>query len=795
MVQCASGTRALVGSDPQLERVELALTLQCGSLFDPQETEGLAHLAEHVTLAADPAELNSFIDERVGSLNAFTAEETTTFHLEFEIEEGAEPLAEVREVVRRFAALFVSDAWRTTPALVRQELPRIHSEWEVLTRAPPRQALELAALRQSVEPSHAWRRVGRGDATSLPLSDVARLTRAVDQLRRSHYSLASATLAMTSPLPLDSAAQLLRSAFGTTPPKLGVRPVRTAAEEEGMPARIRSPPLHEGGGSPLAIEAPRGGRRLTAVWSLGLDDPVGASRSKPLALLGMALTSPHAGGLEDQLRAARLSPPVCAQEPVVLARTVARTSGWVVWQVEMVLADGAENRWRDALRLCRAAVAAIAEDGMPTHVASESATIADIAWRYSSRPPTALELSVDQQTEPVAALSISAGRSFLGTAATNAAAATAAARACAATTPVVILYVPSLAGSVVVSSTTSSTVPLRSTSLDTLFPMPDSTAAPLATIALPPPNTWLPALGPAVVKPLMDRLRLGACDAFRTGGELPSCLQARAEDALGVLQLPACISGSGVELGSKAALAAVGCAIVPRPFAAVLLQLYTKRPQQRYNGDARGSRTAALAELWRYALAEAVGLEGALAARAGAQWEVTFNPAGLRIAVTGHREQVRRLFALVLRLAVQQLEVDAVDAGRTAALRVARGQKPSDLVRAREVALREASSADLAAEVTALWGSMLAADLLVAGPVRKEEAALLVANVRERMRPILPARRGTLEPDLQVEKPILSGLAAWEPLLYRPAYEPRPLAQNLCLEPALAETLDQCGGV
>ena len=57
----------------------------------------------------------------------------------------------------------------------------------------------------------------------------------------------------------------------------------------------------------------------------------------------------------------------------------------------------------------------------------------------------------------------------------------------------------------------------------------------------------------------------------------------------------------------------------PRPFAAVLLQLYTKRPQLAYNGAQRGTPAAARAELWRYALAEAVGTEGALAARAFAK--------------------------------------------------------------------------------------------------------------------------------------------------------------------------------
>ena len=41
----SSGTRALISSEPSLERIELALTMRCGHLFDPPEWEGLAHLA------------------------------------------------------------------------------------------------------------------------------------------------------------------------------------------------------------------------------------------------------------------------------------------------------------------------------------------------------------------------------------------------------------------------------------------------------------------------------------------------------------------------------------------------------------------------------------------------------------------------------------------------------------------------------------------------------------------------------------------------------------------------------
>ena len=106
-------------------------------------------------------------------------------------------------------------------------------------------------------------------------------------------------------------------------------------------------------------------------------------------------------------------------------------------------------------------------------------------------------------------------------------------------------------------------------------------------------------------------------------------------------------------------------------------------------------------------------------------------------------------------------------------------------------------------------GSMLAADLVMAGSLRKEAAATLVEDVRSQLRPVLQVQspreaqaRHEIAPRVDIAPPlqalgedVAAGLDAFQALLYRPAYEPRPLAQNLCLEPAIAATLDQCGSL
>jgi hypothetical protein len=77
------------GPVPSPQRIELAVTMGCGSMRDPEAWEGLAHLAEHITLGSSAGvALSSLVDDRDGSLNGFTSEELTTFHAEIDAPEG-----------------------------------------------------------------------------------------------------------------------------------------------------------------------------------------------------------------------------------------------------------------------------------------------------------------------------------------------------------------------------------------------------------------------------------------------------------------------------------------------------------------------------------------------------------------------------------------------------------------------------------------------------------------------------------------------------------------------------------
>ena len=75
----------------------------------------------------------------------------------------------------------------------------------------------------------------------MPLTDASSLARAVDEQRSATYALGDATLALTSPLPLAAAAQLLCAAFAPTVDPSDTNPGPTQALAVGARPGVRPP--------------------------------------------------------------------------------------------------------------------------------------------------------------------------------------------------------------------------------------------------------------------------------------------------------------------------------------------------------------------------------------------------------------------------------------------------------------------------------------------------------------------------------------------------------------------------
>lgn len=100
------------------------------------------------------------------------------------------------------------------------------------------------------------------------------------------------------------------------------------------------------------------------------------------------------------------------------------------------------------------------------------------------------------------------------------------------------------------------------------------------------------------------------------------------------------------------------------------------------------------------------------------------------------------------------------------------------------------------AEATKLWSSVTSAQLLLAGDITLSAADAISRVAQLELQAVLPQSASHAMPwkppawlDLEDE------LAQWDGKLYQPSFTPLPLARSICLDPAIAEVLDQCGGV
>ncbi|KOO30424.1 hypothetical protein Ctob_010740 [Chrysochromulina tobinii] len=371
--------------------------------------------------------INAFIDERQGDLNAFTGERTTSFYGTFgllktikrgtsastaESEAQAAYLDDIKQGCRKFAALFgplVGDK----SAVVAQEVLRVDAELVDIVERPSRALIEIAALKARAAPESAWSRLGRGGRSTLRAEtpEQARtLSAQVASLREDRYRPEGVRFAVVTPLPLAQTVPQIAESFGSSfPPSMAPSmPPSSAASAARTPtARARTtslqtapfPDLGRVSGGAMAIKRPGQRALLVLSWEVLIEDALAEARRKPLDLLGHTLTEPHAHSLAALLRARGLAPLALELEPVVTAKTVARADGWQIWALEITLAEKAEGRWREAAALARAAVAQLARRGVPLSTAAEAQAMADAAWRWSSRPPTALDLASDLQMQ------------------------------------------------------------------------------------------------------------------------------------------------------------------------------------------------------------------------------------------------------------------------------------------------------------------------------------------------------------------------------------------------------------
>ncbi|GAV52979.1 hypothetical protein ZYGR_0AI02610 [Zygosaccharomyces rouxii] len=212
-----NGLLTLLISDPTENSSACSLSVATGSHNDPPELPGLAHLCEHMVLAAgskkypNPGYYHEMIMKNGGSQNAFTTGEQTTFYFEFPniYHSSQEGFAEALDV---FASFFSEPLFNS--ALINKEIYAIESEHDV--NLSNQRKIFYQATRLLANGNHPFSRFSTGNIStlnSIPHLKNLNLKNLLHEYFKENFCASKMTLCLRGPQSIHSLAKLALSKF------------------------------------------------------------------------------------------------------------------------------------------------------------------------------------------------------------------------------------------------------------------------------------------------------------------------------------------------------------------------------------------------------------------------------------------------------------------------------------------------------------------------------------------------------------------------------------------------------
>lgn len=276
-----NGLEALLISDPGSDLSAAALAVEAGSWQDPIERPGLAHYTEHMLFLGSktyPSEtgFRSYVDDRGGTFNAYTADRVTNYAF-------AVTNPDFAEAIDRFSHFFIDPAF--TASALGREVKAVNQEFErTLENDDWRTEMVRKNLSQAGHPDS---RFNIGDRNTLGGTSSEEVRRWYE----GHYSSNLMHLAILSPLPLAQLEKLVVEKFGRVPNR------NLKRFEE--PISLADP---EYLGSYVYLAPHKERRELTLVWELPFRERTALDTHSD-ALISFVLGHEGPGSLLESLKA------------------------------------------------------------------------------------------------------------------------------------------------------------------------------------------------------------------------------------------------------------------------------------------------------------------------------------------------------------------------------------------------------------------------------------------------------------------------------------------------------------
>ena len=197
----------LLISDPTTEKSAASLAVNVGHFDDPQASQGLAHLLEHMLFLGtknypDPDEYQTFIKNHGGQNNAWTSSEFTNFFFSIQNTHFTQGL-------ERFSDFFINPLM--DHEWINKELSAVESEYKLKLTDENRRV--LAVLKETVNPEHPFSKFSVGNKQTLKDDATSSLGDKVNLFYQTKYCASKMKVVLYNNATLDQMEALAKIYF------------------------------------------------------------------------------------------------------------------------------------------------------------------------------------------------------------------------------------------------------------------------------------------------------------------------------------------------------------------------------------------------------------------------------------------------------------------------------------------------------------------------------------------------------------------------------------------------------
>lgn len=373
----SNGMRVLLASDDIATKSAASLTVNVGSMSNPEAWPGLAHFLEHMLFLGTEryaeGDFEQYIGVNGGTNNAYTDAEDTTYF--FDVVASALPGS-----LDRFSDFFIAPLF--TESATGREVSAIESEHQ--KNVPLDSRRQDMLLRTRARQSHPYSRFTTGNRQTLRDGD-ADARAALFAFYGEYYRAPQMSLCLTGPQSLDALQALAVSRFG-----------RVGGGPKSPPASLSydalPPPFAPGSQTALQVLPLRDVRSLTLTWCVpvGQFDEISWLKTKPDQLLVGLISSRAAGAPLPYLKNAGLA-------SNIEARVDELTRSFVIFSVYVGLTERGLQQWEDVAAGLFSYLQSL-RAGIPAHSFADAREISALAFKYAEpAPPRAFASSTSAQ--------------------------------------------------------------------------------------------------------------------------------------------------------------------------------------------------------------------------------------------------------------------------------------------------------------------------------------------------------------------------------------------------------------